>query len=89
MTFWFFPFPRLIFMLAPLSYILFNVKIFVSNVDEAVAYTLTYMIVNVMVQNYLFGSVRWPWVSELYNCPGRVSGKCDCFGRDKSAQADF
>ncbi len=71
MTFWFFPFPRLIFMLAPLSYILFNVKIFVSNVDEAVAYTLTYMIVNVMVQNYLFGSVRWPWVSELYEyCQG-------------------
>jgi cellulose synthase (UDP-forming) len=71
MTFWFFPFPRLIFMLAPLSYILFNVKIFVSNVDEAIAYTLTYMIVNVMVQNYLFGSVRWPWVSELYEyCQG-------------------
>ena len=71
MTFWFFPFPRLIFMLAPLSYILFDVKIFVSNVDEAIAYTLTYMIVNVMVQNYLFGVVRWPWVSELYEyCQG-------------------
>lgn len=71
MTFWFFPFPRLVFMLAPLSYILFDVKIFVSNVDEAIAYTLTYMIVNVMVQNYLFGVVRWPWVSELYEyCQG-------------------
>ena len=58
-------------MLAPLSYILFDVKIFVSNVDEAIAYTLTYMIVNVMVQNYLFGVVRWPWVSELYEyCQG-------------------
>lgn len=71
MTFWFFPFPRLIFMLAPLAYILFDVKIFVSNVDEAVAFTLTYMIVNVMLQNYLFGCVRWPWVSELYEyCQG-------------------
>jgi len=71
MSFWFFPFPRLIFMLAPLVYILLDVKIFVSNVDEAIAYTLTYMIVNVMVQNYLFGSVRWPWVSELYEyCQG-------------------
>jgi cellulose synthase (UDP-forming) len=71
MTFWLFPFPRLVFMLAPLSYILFDVKIFVSNVDEAIAYTLAYMIVNVMLQNYLFGVVRWPWVSELYEyCQG-------------------
>lgn len=71
MGFWFFPFPRLIFMLAPLAYILFDVKIFVSNVDEAIAFTATYMIVNVMLQNYLFGCVRWPWVSELYEyCQG-------------------
>ena len=66
MTFWFFPFPRLIFMLAPLTHIFFNVKIFVSNVNEAIAYTGTYIVVNMMLQNYLYGSVRWPWVSELY-----------------------
>ncbi len=31
----------------------------------------TYMIVNVMLQNYMFGTVRWPWVSELYEyCQG-------------------
>lgn len=71
MTFWFFPFPRLVFMLAPLVYILFDIKIFVSNVDEAVAFTATYMISNVMLQNYLFGYVRWPWISELYEyCQG-------------------
>lgn len=71
MTFWFFPFPRLVFMLAPLAYILFDVKIFVSNVDEAIAFTATYMICNVMLQNYMFGAVRWPWVSELYEyCQG-------------------
>lgn len=71
MSFWFFPFPRLVFMLAPLAYILFDIKIFVSNVDEAIAYTATYMAVNMMLQNYLFGDVRWPWVSELYEyCQG-------------------
>ena len=66
MTFWFFPLPRLIFMVAPLVHIFFDVKIFVSNLDEAIAYTATYMVVNVMLQNYLYGRVRWPWVSELY-----------------------
>lgn len=71
MSFWFFPFPRLVFMLSPLAYILFDIKIVVSNVDEAIAYTATYIVVNVMLQNYLFGAVRWPWVSELYEyCQG-------------------
>ncbi|HUO53371.1 MAG TPA: UDP-forming cellulose synthase catalytic subunit [Rhodoblastus sp.] len=66
MTFWFFPIPRLIFMLAPLLYIFFDVKIFVANVREALAYTLVYMIVNMMLQNFMYGTLRWPWVSELY-----------------------
>ncbi|MCC2098038.1 MAG: UDP-forming cellulose synthase catalytic subunit, partial [Hyphomicrobiales bacterium] len=66
MTFWFFPVPRLIFMLAPLLYIFFDIKIFISNVEETVAYTFMYLVVNVMIQNYMYGRVRWPWVSELY-----------------------
>ncbi|TGD95934.1 UDP-forming cellulose synthase catalytic subunit [Methylobacterium nonmethylotrophicum] len=66
MTFWFFPLPRLVFMLAPLLHIFFDVKIFVSSVDEAIAYTATYIVANLMIQNYLYGHVRWPFVSELY-----------------------
>jgi cellulose synthase (UDP-forming) len=64
--FWFFPFPRLTFTLAPLLYLLFSLQIFVANIQQMVAYTLTYLAVNVMMQNYLYGRVRWPWVSELY-----------------------
>ncbi|MGU3287660.1 UDP-forming cellulose synthase catalytic subunit [Methylobacterium mesophilicum] len=66
MTFWFFPVPRLIFMIAPLLYIFFDMKIVVANVDEAIAYTATYICVNLMMQSYLYGRVRWPFVSELY-----------------------
>jgi cellulose synthase (UDP-forming) len=66
MTFWFFPIPRLIFMIAPLLYIFFDMKIVVANVDEAIAYTATYIFVNLLMQNYLYGRVRWPFVSELY-----------------------
>ncbi|SFV06925.1 cellulose synthase (UDP-forming) [Methylobacterium sp. 174MFSha1.1] len=66
MTFWLFPLPRLVFMIAPLLYILFDMKIVVANVDEAIAYTATYIVVNLMMQNYLYGRVRWPFVSELY-----------------------
>ena len=28
--------------------------------------TLAYMLVNLMMQNYLYGSFRWTWISELY-----------------------
>ncbi len=66
MTFWFFPIPRLIFMVAPLLYIFLDVKIFVSSVDETIAYTLSYVAVNMVMQSYLYGHVRWPWMSELY-----------------------
>ena len=66
MTFWFFPLPRLVFMFAPLMYIFLDTKIFVSNIDETIAYTGIYIIVNLMLQNYLYGRVRWPWISELY-----------------------
>lgn len=66
MIFWLFPLPRLVFTMAPLLHIFFDVKIFVSTMDEAVAYTTTYIIVNLMLQNYLYGRFRWPFMSELY-----------------------
>ncbi len=64
--FWMFPLPRLAFIVAPLLYIFFGVKLYVANVQEFVAYTISYMVVNMLMQNYLYGRVRWPWISELY-----------------------
>ena len=66
MTYWFFPLPRMIFMFWPLLHIFFDVKLFVSTVDELIAYAATYVVVNAMMQNHLYGHVRWPWMSELY-----------------------
>ncbi len=66
MLFWFFPFSRTIFLFAPLFYLFFNLEIFTSSGGEFLAYTLSYMFVNMMMQNYLYGSFRWPWISELY-----------------------
>ena len=66
MTFWLFPLPRLIFMMSPLLYIFFDIRIFVSSLDEALAYTATYMAATLMMQSHLYGRLRWPWMSELY-----------------------
>ena len=64
--FWLFPFPRAIFLVAPLFYLFFDLQIFTASGGEFLAYTLAYMIVNLMMQNYLYGAFRWPWISELY-----------------------
>ena len=64
--FWLFPLSRMIFIFAPMLYIFFNMKIYIANSQEFLAYTLTYMISATMIQSYVFGRVRWPWTSDLY-----------------------
>jgi len=64
--FWLFPFPRTIFLFAPLFYLFFDLEIFTSSGGEFMVYSLAYMVTNLMMQNYLYGSFRWPWISELY-----------------------
>jgi cellulose synthase (UDP-forming) len=64
--FWLFPFARLAFFVAPLLFILFNLKIYVSSMEEFFAYALTYLIASEVIRASLYGKLRWPWISELY-----------------------
>lgn len=64
--FWLFPFPRTIFLIAPLFYLFFDLQVFTASGGEFFAYTMSYIMVNLMMQNYLYGRFRWPWISELY-----------------------
>ncbi|WP_322990095.1 UDP-forming cellulose synthase catalytic subunit [Hoeflea sp.] len=64
--FWLFPLSRLAFMLSPLLYIFFSLEIYQANIQEFGVYALTYLIASFGMQSYLYGKVRWPWVSELY-----------------------
>lgn len=64
--FWMFPFARMIFLISPLFYLFFSLKIFNSSGSEFLAYVATYMIINILMQNYLYSKYRWPWFSELY-----------------------
>lgn len=64
--FWLFPFTRFCFLVAPLCYLFFSLEIFIASGGEFLAYTSTYMMVNFMMQNYLYGRYRWPWISDLY-----------------------
>ncbi|AEQ51030.1 UDP-forming cellulose synthase catalytic subunit [Pelagibacterium halotolerans] len=66
MMFWLFPFTRIIFLIAPFFYLFFNLQIFTASGGEFAAYTMTYLVVNLVMQNSLYGRWRWPWISELY-----------------------
>lgn len=64
--FWLFPLSRLAFMFSPLLYIFFSLEIYQANILEFASYAVTYLISSFAMQSYLYGRVRWPWVSELY-----------------------
>jgi cellulose synthase (UDP-forming) len=64
--FWLFPFVRATFLVAPVLFILFNLKIFNASAEDFLAYTVTYLIASEILRNYLYGRMRWPWISELY-----------------------
>ncbi|WP_428427608.1 UDP-forming cellulose synthase catalytic subunit [Pararhizobium sp.] len=64
--FWLFPLSRLAFMFSPLLYIFFSLEIYKANILEFASYAVTYLISSFAMQSYLYGRVRWPWISELY-----------------------
>jgi cellulose synthase (UDP-forming) len=64
--FWFFPFSRIIYLLAPIAFLFFGLKIFATNWQTFVAYAIPYIVTVFTVSNYLYGTVRWAFVSELY-----------------------
>ncbi|TJZ89588.1 UDP-forming cellulose synthase catalytic subunit [Paracoccus gahaiensis] len=66
MSFWLFPLIRMAYLLAPLSYLFFGVEIFVTTLNEAAAYVLSYMAIVLLVQNAVFARQRWPLISEIY-----------------------
>jgi cellulose synthase (UDP-forming) len=65
-AFWFFPFGRLIFMIAPLFYLVFGLEIYRATAEEFVSYTLLYMAGVLLVSNFQFRTTRWTLISELY-----------------------
>jgi cellulose synthase (UDP-forming) len=64
--FWFFPFSRIVYLLAPIAFLFFGLRIFASNWQMFTAYVIPYIVTVFTVSNYLYGTVRWAFVSELY-----------------------
>lgn len=65
-VFWLFPLARLFFLLTPLTYLVFGMQIFQASFDEFLGYAVPHLICSYLLTNFLFGRVRWPFISELY-----------------------
>ena len=75
-VFWFFPFARIIFLLAPVAYLVVGLHIYQANALQIVAYTLPHLMACIVVSDFLFGKVRWTFISELYE----IIQSFFCFG---------
>jgi len=64
--FWFFPFTRLVYILAPAAFLVFGLKIYAATVETFFANAVPYLIVMFAGSNYLYGRARWSFISELY-----------------------
>ena len=66
MLFWLFPFPRIIFLLAPLAYLLLGLHIYNVNLYQVMLYALPHLVGGLIITDYLYGNARWIFVSEFY-----------------------
>ncbi|MBV9491819.1 MAG: UDP-forming cellulose synthase catalytic subunit [Verrucomicrobia bacterium] len=64
--FWFFPFSRLVYLVAPTALLMFGLRIYAANWQTFTAYVVPYMIAVLNVSHYLYGKFRWAFMSELY-----------------------
>ena len=64
--FWFFGLSRLVFFMAPLAYLYFGLNIYPAALSQVFAFTLPHIIAAMMLTDYMFGDLRHPFFSELY-----------------------
>ena len=66
MLYWFFPFIRIVFLLSPSCFLLFNLKIYKATGTEFLAYALPHILASILIFDKKFGKYRWFLVSEIY-----------------------
>jgi len=64
--FWFFGLARLVFFLSPLLYLYFGVRVYNASEWQVLEYAVPHILGSILVTDYLYGRVRHPFFSELY-----------------------
>jgi len=64
--FWFFSFSRFMFMIAPFLFLYGNLQVYHATLAQCLAYPIPYMVLSMILTNFIHGEVRHPFFSELY-----------------------
>ncbi|RDK00081.1 cellulose synthase catalytic subunit (UDP-forming) [Paraburkholderia lacunae] len=64
--FWFFCYARLVFLFAPVMYLVFGLQFYNATIPEFFAYGFPQMIAAILASDFLFGRYRWTLISEVY-----------------------
>lgn len=64
--FWFFGVARVIFILAPLFYLLFSLRVYNVSIEQILSYAIPHLLCSLNISNYLYGKVRHPFFSEVF-----------------------
>lgn len=64
--FWFFGLARVIFVLAPLAYLLFSFRVYNVSIEQILSYAIPHLMSSLTISNYLYGKVRHPFFSEVF-----------------------
>jgi cellulose synthase (UDP-forming) len=64
--FWFFCYARVVFLFAPIMYLVFGLQFYNATIPQFFAYGLPQMIGAILASDYLFGRYRWTLISEVY-----------------------
>lgn len=76
--YWFFPIARMIFILGPILYLLFGLRVYVGDLNDFLMYGLPHIVGALLLSATLYGHTRWAFASELYeviqsiHCTGAI-----------------
>jgi len=65
-TFWFFSIMRLVFLLAPAAYLVFDIRLYDAPVNDILIYAVPQAVAYIVYFNVMFGRLRWFLVSDMY-----------------------
>lgn len=64
--YWLFPIARFVFLIAPLAFLIFGLKIYNVSGLEFMVYTLPHFVGAMIYATIQFGQVRWPFIGAVY-----------------------
>lgn len=64
--YWFFPFARVIFLMAPIFFLVFGMEIYHANTMEFFAFTVPHFFASMRLSSFMYSKVRWPYIAAIY-----------------------